>query len=114
MPRATEIPIATNQIAAPREGATPFTAAVKAYASTFSYLAAGMHPSATGHHWMVHPGVFERCVRASSPYSSLAQSERRFITTPSFSILGVRRMGFALPVCRPCRLSDMLTARVQS
>ena len=82
--------------------------------STFSYLAAGMHPSATGHHWMVHPGVFERCVRASSPYSSLAQSERRFITTPSFSILGVRRTGFALPVCRPCRLSDMLTARVQS
>ena len=35
--RATEIPVATNQIAAPREGATPFTAAVKAYAPPVSH-----------------------------------------------------------------------------
>ena len=45
MPRATEIPIATNQIAAPREGATPFSAAVKAYAPPVSHTHAHTHYS---------------------------------------------------------------------
>ena len=39
--------------------------------STFSFLVAGMHASST--HYMVYPGVYERCVRATSPYSSLNQ-----------------------------------------
>ena len=43
--RATEIPVATNQIAAPREGATPFSAAVKAYAPPVSHTHAHTHVS---------------------------------------------------------------------
>ena len=56
--------------------------------STFSFWAAGMQHTATGHHWMVYPGVYDGCVRASSSYSSLSQFESRFLSMRHFSVLG--------------------------